>query len=69
MIPPRASLYLSRLVLWPSEFVLLKWTGAEAGQSINKKNWTHLLTLQSDVPDNVESLEIDDFSKSKYILF
>jgi len=59
VISPKVSYYPSRSVLWSSEFVLSKWTDAEMGQSINKKNWTRLLTIQSGVPDNVESLKTD----------
>jgi len=59
VISSRASVYASKSILWPSEFVVSKWTAAEAGQSISKKNWTHLLVLQSSDPDKMESLEID----------
>jgi len=65
VISPRVSHYSSRSVLWSLEFILSKWTSAEVGQSVNKKNWTHLLTIQSDVLDNVESLKIDVLDKIK----
>jgi len=68
VISPRASLYSSRSILWASEFVLSKWTGADAGPSINKKNWMSLLRTPSGVPDNVESLEIIFYEKIYPIL-
>jgi len=68
VISPRASLYPSGSILWPSEFVLSKCIGAEADLSINRKNRTYLLVLQqSGDPDKMEIdvlLEIESLVES-----